>query len=537
MDITFDLETTSLVISGLINLILVVVIGIRRNKTKDTIFFLLFSISVLGWVLSRLLFEITTDVTLFRSAQLLYFCATYIPLFLLLFIESFPRKEHSYSRGKLTLILTPAIIASILCWIPGAVIQAIYTDLDGHKAITFGWAYLFYFFYIISYFLLGIIKMITKHRKAEGVERNQLEIVFLSILVSSSVGMFANLILPTLGSFEFFWVGPLFSVFMVLTIGYAIVRYQLFETKLITTEFMTFFLWALILIRTIYSGSTQDRIINGLLFLASVIIGLYLIRSVVNEIFQREKIETLAKDLEKANEHLQELDQQKSEFVSLASHQLRGPLTAIKGYASMLLDNDFGEIKGEVRDAVDKVYKSTQDLVVVVGDYLDVSRIEQGRMQYDMSDFDMRDLVATIVTELRPNIERAKLTMDFDFDTEGNFTVHGDQGKIKQVIGNIVDNAIKYCPSGGIHIWVAHRPENKVLVTISDTGVGIHPDVLPRLFEKFTRAPDASKTNIMGTGLGLYVARKMIEAHNGKIWAESPGVGKGSSFFIELALA
>ncbi len=537
MDITFDLETTSLVISGLINLILAVVIGIRKDKTKDTIFFLLFSISVLGWVLSRLLYEVTTDKALYQSAQLLYFCATYIPLFLLLFISSFPRKEHSYTKGKLSLIIIPSIISGILCWVPGAVINSVYVNADGLKAITFGWAYWFYFFYIITYFLMGIVKMIIKHRGASGAEKNQLEIVFISILVSSSVGMFANLILPTINIFEFFWVGPLFSVFMVLTIGYAIVRYQLFETKLITTEFLTFFLWALILLRVIYSTNTQDRVINGLLFLATVLIGLYLIRNVVNEIFQREKIESLAKDLEKSNERLQELDQQKSEFVSLASHQLRGPLTAIKGYASMLLDDDFGEVKDGVRDAVDKIYKSTQDLVVVVGDYLDVSRIEQGRMQYDFTDFDMRDLVATIITELRPNIERAKLTMEFDFDTTGDFPVHADQGKIKQVISNIIDNAIKYCPKGGIHIWLSHKEGKKVLVTITDTGVGIHPDVLPRLFEKFTRAPDASKTNIMGTGLGLYVARKMIEAHNGKIWAESPGVGKGSSFFIELDLA
>lgn len=534
MDISFNLVTTSLVITGLINLILVVVIGIRKTKTKDTAFFLLFSLSVLGWVVSRLLYEVLTGNALYSSAVALYFCAAYIPLFLLLFIESFPRKEHSYSPRKLVLIVIPPVLAGLVCLIPGAIIKDTFTNDLGYKAIHFGWAYWFYFLYIVSYFIYGMYKIVVKHRIAEGVERSQLEVVFLSILVSSFVGMAANLILPSLGSFQFFWVGPLFSVFMVLTIGYAIVRYQLFETKLITTEFLTFLLWALILLRVIYSTSTQDRIINGLLFLAAVVIGLSLIRNVVNEIFQREKIESLAKDIELANEHLKELDQQKSEFVSLASHQLRGPLTAVKGYASMLLDDDFGPVQGEVRDAIDKIYKSTQDLVVVVGDYLDVSRIEQGRMQYDFNEFDMRDLVATIVTELRPNIERAKLTMNFDFDMAGDFPIIADQGKLKQVVGNIVDNAIKYCPKGGIHIWLAHRPNNKILVTISDTGVGIHPDVLPRLFEKFTRAPDASKTNIMGTGLGLYVARKMIEAHHGRIWAESAGQGLGSSFFIEL---
>lgn len=266
----------------------------------------------------------------------------------------------------------------------------------------------------------------------------------------------------------------------------------------------------------------------------TIIIGLLLVKSINSEVKAREKIESLATDLEQANSHLKELDQQKSEFVSLASHQLRGPLTAIKGYASMLLDNDFGPIEGPVRDAVDKMYQSTQNLAVVVADYLDVSRIEQGRMKYDFSDFDMRELVETTITELRPNIERAKLTVSFDYDSTGNFMIHADQGKIRQVIGNLIDNSIKYTPKGSIHVWLQKKEEKKILLSISDTGVGIRPEILPRLFEKFTRAPDASKTNILGTGLGLYVARKMVEAHDGKVWAESPGADKGSTFFIEL---
>ncbi len=322
----------------------------------------------------------------------------------------------------------------------------------------------------------------------------------------------------------------LFIVFMV----YGVLKYKLLSGKVISTQIFSTAIILVFLFNILRATELTEWIVNLSIFALVVFFSGLTIRSVNEEVKARHEIETLAKDLELANEHLKELDQQKSEFVSLASHQLRGPLTAVKGYASMLLDNDFGKVEGEVRDAIDKIYKSTQDLVVVVGDYLDVSRIEQGRMQYDFSEFDMKDLIATIVTELRPNIERAKLSMEFDFDTTGEFSVHADQGKIKQVIGNIIDNAIKYCPKGGIHIWLAHKTNNKVLVTISDTGVGIHPDVLPRLFEKFTRAPDASKTNIMGTGLGLYVARKMIEAHHGRIWAESPGVGLGSSFFIEL---
>jgi len=187
-----------------------------------------------------------------------------------------------------------------------------------------------------------------------------------------------------------------------------------------------------------------------------------------------------------------------------------------------------------VRGANNKILQSTSDLVILVGDYLDVSRIEQGRMQYNFERFDLAEEVRTVINELIPTIEKAHLSMAFDIDKDANYTVDADKGKIKQVIGNIIDNSIKYTPHGGIHVWLTRKANSKILITISDTGVGIKSEVLPILFNKFSRAPDASKTNIIGTGLGLYIAKKMIEVHKGRIWVESAGDNKGSSFFIEL---
>ena len=156
-------------------------------------------------------------------------------------------------------------------------------------------------------------------------------------------------------------------------------------------------------------------------------------------------------------------------------------------------------------------------------------------MQYDFSTFDFKELTKAVVEELKPVSEAAHLNVTFDFDVNDTYIIKADQGKIKQVISNLLDNSIKYTPKGWIKVALSKKnPGSLIELSIQDTGVGIKPEVLPRLFEKFTRAPDASKTNIMGTGLGLYVAKKMIEAHNGKIWVESEGAGKGSSFHIEL---
>ena len=145
----------------------------------------------------------------------------------------------------------------------------------------------------------------------------------------------------------------------------AILKHHLFNIKVIATELLIFSLWIFILIRLLLSNTPQEIWINGGLFLATIILGLFLIRSVIKEVSQREKIEKLAEKLSLANEQLKdnneklkELDRMKTEFVSMASHQLRTPLTAIKGYSSMLLEDFFGEIKGRVREAVDIVYQS-----------------------------------------------------------------------------------------------------------------------------------------------------------------------------------
>jgi signal transduction histidine kinase len=320
---------------------------------------------------------------------------------------------------------------------------------------------------------------------------------------------------------------------------YGVLKYKLLSTRVISAHLFSTALLLALLVNLLSSKETTQWTSSFFLFVFACFISILLIKSVNKEVKTRQEVETLAHDLSLANDRLKELDEQKTEFVSLASHQLRGPLTAIKGYGSMLLEGDFGDLNTQplIKDAVEKMYKSTNDLVVIVGDYLDVSRIEQGRMQYDFSRFDLKELIETVVRELRPSVENAHLSLEFDTSIKDTFLIYADKGKIKQVIGNIVDNAVKYTPKGGIHIWLSIQSKEKALITISDTGVGIHRDVIPKLFQKFTRAPNASETNILGTGLGLYVARKMIEAHNGRIWAESAGEGKGSTFFIELDLA
>ncbi len=326
------------------------------------------------------------------------------------------------------------------------------------------------------------------------------------------------------------FVLPVFIVFMVIAIN----QYDIFELKFFNQQMLAWILVPLVASEYFFLNGVTDSVLNTITLLISIFIVYVLGKSIKKENEDRVRIEKLNRDLLEANEHLKEMDEQKTEFISLASHQLRGPLTAIKGYASMVLEGDFGNMPDLLKEAMETMYKSTQSLVVLVGDYLDVSRMDQGRMKYDFTDFDLKPLVTEIVAELQPSIKIANLELTSNVEDGEDYFVHGDEGKLKQVISNIIDNSIKYTPHGTIVLSLSRNDKDKILILVKDTGVGIDAKVLPKLFERFTRAPDASKTNISGTGLGLYVAKKMIEAHRGRIWAESEGKDKGSTFVIEL---
>lgn len=535
----FNIENILLLITGLINLILFVVISIRLNKNKNTFFFLLFNGSVFGWVVSIGLFKILDIQNQLLSIipQVIYISAAIIPLAIILFIETFPNKKLVLGTKQLFFICIIPITVIISCCIPGVVVGSFGENINGIRYINFGPLYMYYSAYIVLYFIFGLIRMVQKYFLFKGIAKSRMKLIFFSILISSTVGMTTNLVFPTFGNFDFFWLGPVFSLYMVITIGYAIVKYGLFDTKLIATEFATFLLWGMMLTKVIFSTDLKDRIINIGLFFIIVSVGIYIIRSAIKEISLRENIAETNIKLEEKNIELHRISEEKSEFVSLASHQIRGPLTSIKGYISLLTDGDLGPISPEAKEALSVMQISCTTLAAVVNDYLDVSRIEQGRMHYDFTNVDLRELLRECITELTPSLTRSKLKCIDNIPKDGDehlFAVRADRTKLKQVLMNVIDNSIKYTPKGSITVSVFKKDDGMVRVEVQDTGVGIAPEVMPKLFIKFSRAPDASEANILGTGLGLYIAKAFVEAHEGHLWAESEGQGKGSTFIIEL---
>jgi len=247
----------------------------------------------------------------------------------------------------------------------------------------------------------------------------------------------------------------------------------------------------------------------------------------------KQEINKATKDLRKANIKLKKLDQAKSEFISIASHQLRTPLTVIKGYISMMLENNFGKLSKKMKDPMIKVYESNERLIKLVEGLLDVSRIESGRLQYDFKKEYLENIVVSVVDELGESASKKELSLLYDAPNKSLPEVKIDQEKMRQVILNLVDNAIKYTKEGVVKVTLDDL-STKVRFCVFDSGVGILEEDFGNLFKKFSRGQGISILNTEGTGLGLYVAKEIIKAHNGKIWAESWGEGQGSKFCFEI---
>ncbi len=252
-----------------------------------------------------------------------------------------------------------------------------------------------------------------------------------------------------------------------------------------------------------------------------------------------EQLRVMNDKLTLANARLKELDQQKSEFVSIAGHQLRTPLTIIKGYISLVQEGEFGATKKnkKLQNALAIVANSTDQLVKLVSDLLDLSRIESGKINYQFKESDFVKMAEGIVKEYTPKAKDKKLQLVFENNAKDIAPFLFDPDKMREVIVNLIDNAMKYSKEGEIVASTGLTNQNATLrFSVRDHGIGIKKEDLPQLFVKFTRLAEAKNIEANGTGIGLYFAKRIIEDHGGRVGAESPGLGKGSTFWVELPI-
>lgn len=370
--------------------------------------------------------------------------------------------------------------------------------------------------------------------------------VFLGTVIMFFLIIAFNFISPAFfNNSSFIPLGALFILPFVAFTAYAILRHKLFNIKVAGVAVLVFALSVVTFFEVILADNLSLIIYRSGILLFILAFGILLIRSVVKEVEQREEIARMAEDVrrayvieKKAKEELEKLDKVKDQFVMTTQHNLRTPLTSMMGYTDLLLQGTFGKQSRKTTEVIKRLQGSTQSLIKMVNNFLDIAQFQLGRSVITLkSGVEAVLILDEIVNDLKFKAEQKNVALNFD-RPDTVFKVNADAEKLKAALFNIVDNAVKYTEKGQVDITMGHKsPDQKniVLIKVKDTGIGIEKDKAPKIFEQmFERSEEAKRIASVGTGVGLYLSGQIIRAHNGKVWVESEGVGKGSTFFVEL---
>lgn len=250
-----------------------------------------------------------------------------------------------------------------------------------------------------------------------------------------------------------------------------------------------------------------------------------------NEIVYKHSLELarLTKELEEAN-------RQQENLLHFISHEIKGYLTKSEAGFAAIVEGDFGQVGDQLRTMSANALGEVRKGVRTVMDILDAANLKKGSVTFTKQPFDFKWLVTNQVGELQAAMDEKKLHVELSIG-EGDFNFNGDMHKIgKHAVRNLVDNAVRYTPAGDIRVTLV-RDGNLIRFSVKDSGVGITDEDKKRLFTEGGHGKDSIKVNVHSTGYGLYIAKQIVEAHGGKIWAESEGPGKGSTFTFELPVA
>lgn len=550
--------TFSLLLGGVIALVSGVSVYLRGEKGVQNLAWLALNICTAVWSFGYLSMVISTSSKIaLLSNWVLHFGAIFIPFFYFLFIISIAEiyqkyRKYLYLAGFLAIIFS--LFNTTTFFVKGVLPKFTfnYAPEAGPMYIFFT----FYFFLLVGYSLFILLEKI---RKTRGEETLRLKYILWSSVAGFAGGGSVFFLTFNIGIPPYLLI--MFSLYPLI-ISYAILKYNLFSIRLILVELAVLLLNLFLFLNIFTSHTKTELTLNVSVSLFVLLFSSVLIRNIYKDIKDRERIEALVKEMEVANERLRLMEGQKTEFVSIASHQLRTPLTVIKGYASMILEETFGAITAPARDAMEKLYKSSERIVALVEDLLTVSRIEQGRMILNFETVNFKDFVQGVLEEVKTEAQEAQIDLSFLEEDTAEPLVSIDKKKFKQVVRHIVENAIKYTPApGSVRVAIAHdNIANKIRLIVSDTGSGMTHEQITAIFERFNlkvnasekeedhgehlvvpkEEADVTESEMMEKrtpGIGLYIAQEIIEAHHGTIHIKSAGQGKGTTVVVELPRA
>lgn len=519
---------------------LAVVIGVtvlvsKRDSNVHQLFFIM-AFSAGFWTFSSTMADV---VRLPESAvvwtQMAIVGPTYFTTIFLILSYYFPGKKEGLSLKKAILICLVSVVITVLTPsqlnVTGVALQAWGTDFVP------GPLYGVLFVQMLVYFAWANVRFYRLYKKTDDalVRKQIMFLVAASILLVGS-GLVTNLILPVVFDYtRASVIGPAATLFFVILTMYAILRHGLLNLKVIATEIFAGAFIFINFIQLFNSTTASEFAVNATVFVCTTLAGILLVRSVFAEVQRREEIQNLAAQLETANAHLKEMDNLKNEFISIASHQLRTPITVIKGYLALMLEGAYGPLSGALQEKVANMNLMNERLVQMINNMLNVSRIEKNRIEYTCAVIDLYPVIGQAVEEMSTKASRKGIGLRIEGATSGPVEAYVDMEKTIEILSNLIDNSIKYSTNGSITVSAELVPKKKcVIVTVSDEGYGMNKEDLQKVFTKFYRSSDPAIMSQGGTGLGLYVCAMFVRGMGGDIWVEKSTPGKGTAIAFAL---
>jgi signal transduction histidine kinase len=371
-------------------------------------------------------------------------------------------------------------------------------------------------------------------KSSDRLYKHQIFNTLLAGIIGISGG-FTNFFPQVINIYPF---GNYFVILYIFFVSYGVLRYKLLSAKVITTQIFAGAIVLVFLFNLLQVESFQDWLIRFLLFVLVLFFSIFLVRGVYREVYQREKIQILADGLEQANKEQESL-------LHFVTHEIKGYLTDSRNTFSLMLQGDIGPLNEDQKTITQEAYKKISDGVDTVMMILQASNLKGGALKMDKQTFDFVSAVKEVSETLANDAKAKNLDYDVAIDKDmATLSIDGDRELInRHVVRNLIDNAIKYTQKGTVSIFLTKKPptstmpHGSALFAVKDSGVGITDEDKKRLFTEGGRGKDSVKMNVHSTGYGLFFAKGIVDAHQGKIWAESAGPGQGSTFFVELPLA
>lgn len=495
----------------------------KNSKLLPSKILLALSIAFSAWV--------ALNITIwlgYKNADLLMFAWSLIEVFgALLFALSFYFvyvfiEQKDLSLWKKIFVFTPLIPLIVLA--PTNLYLVLY-DMQECVA-TENYLYNRYLIWVkIIFALLTLSYLLWSFIKKTDI-RKQIAILSVGIIAFLYSFLVAGYIAERTLDYRYEFYGLFAVVAFVGALAYLIVRYAAFDIKVIATQALIITLVLLVGSRMFFSTTFSGFMISAITFAFVSLFAYFLIRSVNKEVELRTETQKLAKNLEFAN--IRQL-----ETMRFITHEVKGYLTDASAGFDAIATESFGPVAEDLKEMSKEALARVQYGVNEVKNFLHVSDFKTGKVEYSKEKISLKELLVKSAEELKKRAADKKLTLTLNVPDE-ECVILGDADYIlNHVLKNLVDNAINYTPAGSVTVSLA-RKGDKILFSVQDSGVGLTDEDKAVLFTEGGRGKDSRTVNVHSTGYGLFIAKKIVDAHNGRIWAQSEGRGKGSTFSVEF---